>query len=306
MSILEARQSRRTLLAAFSLPLWATQAMTSSVSASPAVATVVSTRELAIRSCATSQCSVVDQVPLGASVELGAESDGAFARITYGDVTGFANKLFLATDPTHVPYLLSGESGCQRVALIFNVGVGYEPASGILDTLAAERVPATMFVMGWWAAEHPKILTRMVEEGYLIGSHGNWSQELTTLSDDDVAADLQNAVEAIEHATGKPPAPYFTPYAAAIDERVRAIVAATGVLPVAWEVPAADYGPDATADAVYDRVMDEIYDGAIVELHLDGPASAESTGRALPRLIRDLRAQNYRFVTIPEMIEPCL
>ena len=304
MSILQLRQSRRALLAALSLPLWGP--MTSPVRASPAMATIVGTRELDIRSCATSQCSVVDQVPLGEVVELGAESDGAFARITYGGVTGFANKLFLAIDPTHVPYLLSGESGCQRVALIFNVGVGYEPATGILDTLAVERVPATMFVMGWWAAEHPKILTRMVEEGYPIGSHGNWSQELTTLSDEDVAADVQNAVEAIEHATGKPPAPYFTPYAAAIDERVRAIVAATGVLPVAWEVPAADYGPDATADAVYDRVMDEIYDGAIVELHLDGPASAVSTGRALPRLIRDLRAQNYRFVTIPEMIEPCL
>lgn len=307
MSIRQERRSRRALLAALSLPLLAARAMTSSVSAAPAVATIVSTSELDIRSCATPQCSVVDRVPLGEVVEIGdeAESEGAFARVTYGSVTGFANKLFLATDPTNVPYLLGGESGCQRVALIFNVGVGYEPASGILDTLAAERVPATMFVMGWWAAEHPAILTRMVEDGYVIGSHGNGSQELTALSDDEVAADLQDAVEAIEQATGSPPAPYFTPYAAAIDERVRAIVAASGVLPVAWEVPAADYGVDATADGVYDRVMDEMHDGAIVELHLDGPASAESTGVALPRMIRDLRAQNYRFVTIPEMIEPC-
>ena len=51
--------------------------------------------------------------------------------------------------------------------------------------------------------------------------------------------------------------------------------------------------------------MSSVHDGAIVELHLDGPASAESTGLALPRVIRDLRAQGYRFVSIPEMAAPC-
>lgn len=249
---------------------------------------------------------MITRVALGESIEVIDEVQMGYARVAHGSVTGFANSLYLAADPNHVPYLIAGEPGCQRVALIFNIGVGFKPATGILDTLKAERVPATMFVMGWWASEHPDVLTRMTEEAYLIGSHGNWPQELTGLPDDEVAADIQNAVEAIEHATGKPPAPYFTPYAAAIDDRVRAIVAASGALPVAWEVPAADYGPDATADSVYKRVMDEIYDGAIVELHLDGPASAESTGQALPLMIRDLRAQGYRFVTIPEMAEPCL
>ena len=273
--------------------------------AAPPTATVVGTDELAILSCPQPGCNVVDRAPLGAAVQIvGAESE-LFNEVFYDGKFGFARGLYLATDPSHVPYLVEGEPGCRRVALIFNVGVGFEPATGILDTLESERVPATMFVMGWWAAAHPPILQRMVAEGYIIGSHGNWPQELTELSDDEVAADLANAAEAIEHATGKPPAPYFTPYAAASDDRVRAIVAASGSLPVAWNVPAADYGEDATEDSVYDRVMSEIYDGAIVELHLDGPASAESTGRALPRLIRDLRADGYRFVTIPDMAHPC-
>jgi peptidoglycan/xylan/chitin deacetylase (PgdA/CDA1 family) len=305
MSIRQTVRSRRSILASLTLPLLASVGMKETARAAPNIATVVSTRELAIRSCATRQCQTIERVPLGDTVEIIEQGDGGFVRVSHGGVTGYASYLFLATDPGHVPFLASGEPGCRQVAFIFNIGVGFEPASGILDTLAAEEVPATMFAMGWWASEHPALLTRMAEERYVIGSHGNWPQELTELADDEVAADLQRAVEAIEHATGQPPAPYFTPYAAAIDDRVRAIVAASGVLPVAWEVPAADYGPDATADAVYDRVMGEIYDGAIVELHLDGPASAESTGRALPLMIRDLRAQGFRFVTIPDLIEPC-
>jgi peptidoglycan/xylan/chitin deacetylase (PgdA/CDA1 family) len=304
MTPFNTRWSRRALVSSLAVPLTSAGSRTA-VGAAPPSASVVNTSELAIRSCPNADCRVVQWAPLGSAVEIVDEADDAFPKVSYRGVTGFANGLYLATDPAHVPYLEKGAAGCQRVALIFNIGVGFEPAEGILDTLAAEDVPATMFVMGWWAAEHPPILDRMVRENYIIGSHGNWPQPLTELTDGDVWEDLGQAMEAIEHATGEPPAPLFTPYAAAIDERVRAIVAASGALPVAWEVPAADYGADATADSVYERVMSGIYDGAIVELHLDGPASAASTGVALPWLIRDLGAQGYRFVTIPEMSEPC-
>lgn len=294
------------------------------VIAAPLTATVVGTERLEIRSCPELSCEVIATASLGASVTLGdngatprpedvdaaaATADfpatGQFMAVSFEGKTGYVPDLYLAVEPAHVPYLLQGEEGCKRVALIFNVGVGEEPASGILDVLKSEQVPATMFVMGWWADERPPILQRMVDEGYPIGSHGYAPIELTEQSDDAVAHDIEQAAEAIERATGKPPARFFTPYAAAINERVRAVVAAAGYLPVSWTVPAADYGADATEEAVYERVMGNIHDGAIVELHLDGPASAESTGLALPRIISDLRIEGYQFVTIPEMAQPC-
>jgi hypothetical protein len=51
--------------------------------------------------------------------------------------------------------------------------------------------------------------------------------------------------------------------------------------------------------------MPNVYDGAIVELHLDGPASATSTGVALPWIVDELRDAGYTFVTIPELARPC-
>ncbi len=291
--------------------------------AAPPTATVVGVEQLEIRSCPEVSCGVIARAPLGAAITLEeggevpemraaaapAETEfaaaGRFLPVTFDGKTGYAPDLYLAVEPAHVPYLRQGEEGCQRVALIFNVGIGEEPATGILDLLRDEHVPATMFVMGWWADEHPAILQRMVDEGYPIGSHGYAPIELTERPDDAVAHDIEQAATAIEHATGQPPLRLFTPYAAAIDERVRAVVAATGYLPVGWTVPAADYGADATEVSVYDRVMDGIDDGAIVELHLDGPASAESTGRALPGIVAELRAQGYRLVTVPEMAQPC-
>ena len=62
---------------------------------------------------------------------------------------------------------------------------------------------------------------------------------------------------------------------------------------------------DDTADEVYNRVMARVHDGAIVELHLDGPATDQSTALALPSIIHDLEARGYRLVTVPEILLPC-
>lgn len=289
-----------TLIVGISVPF----AFPVPATADPALAVVVGTSQAEIRSCPESSCEVLDTAPLGAEIEITGEVADGYAPVRFGGISGVVPAVFVATDPEDPPYFVAGEPGCNRVALIFNIGVGADPATGILDTLAATDVPATMFVMGWWAEQNPPVLERMVQEGYLIGSHGYAANELPTLTDDEVLADLRSAATAIEEATGSPPAPYFTPYAAAMDARVRHLVADQGYLPVGWEVSAADYGADATEDGVYAGVIDNINDGAIVELHLDGPASNESTGRALPRIIHDLRAAGFQFVTIPEMLQP--
>lgn len=266
---------------------------------------VVGTAEVNIRSCPSLSCDVLDVVPLGSPLEIAGETVDGFVPVRLGDLAGYAYGLYVAPDPASAPYLVEGEPGCNRVALIFNVGIGEEPVTDVLDTLAAREAPATIFPMGWWAAEYPGLLRRMADDGLVIGSHGDQPIEPTRRPDAEVVADLRSAAAAIEEALGEPPGPWFTPYAAAMDERVRALVAREGYLPVAWTVPAADYGADVTAEDVYRRVMDHVYDGAIVELHLDGPATATSTAVALPWLIDDLRAAGYELVTIPEMAAPC-
>lgn len=268
-------------------------------------AAIVGSKRVPLLSCPTPSCPIQGELTLGSPAAVAGETVEGFVPVSTEFGAGYVRNLYLQPDAGSAPYLGAGDAGCRRVALIFNIGIGEAPATGILETLAAEQVPATMFVMGWWAEQRPPILERMVRDGYTIGSHGYAQTELTSLTDEQVRQDIRKAATAIEQATGSPLARLFTPYAAAIDDRVRALVAAEGYLPVAWEVATADYGPDATEEGVYDRIVRAVHDGAIVELHLDGPASAESTGRALPRVIRDLRAQGYRFVSIPEMAAPC-
>lgn len=269
--------------------------------------TVVGTEAAEILACPRMQCTVLDLIPLNTRVDVtGVPVDG-FVPVRFEESAGFVSEFFLY-DParnTSPPQLVEGQAGCQRVALIFNIGSGFEPATAILDTLAREEVPATMFVMGWWAEQFPEVLLEIYELGFPIGSHGHLPPELTGRDNDDVANDLRQANAAIERVIGEPAGPWFTPYAAAIDDRVRSIAAAQGYLSVGWTVRSEDWNPNITADEIYQRVVTNAKDGSIVELHLDASTSTETTAVALPWIIADLRAAGYNFVTIDEMARPC-
>lgn len=199
----------------------------------------------------------------------------------------------------------AGAAGCAQVALMFNVGAGFEPSYGILDTLSTYGVSASMFVMGWLAEQNPALVQQMSAGGHPVGSHGYLPPELTARSDDDVVADLLAASGALSWSLGYEPGPWFTPYASASDSRVRSIASSLGLVTVGWSVGSDDWSPDATADSIYNRVVGGAFDGAIVELHLDAQQSINGTAVALPWIIDDLSAQGYRFVTVPQIAAGC-
>jgi peptidoglycan/xylan/chitin deacetylase (PgdA/CDA1 family) len=199
----------------------------------------------------------------------------------------------------------AGSSGCSRVALIFNTGAGYEPATSILETLGAYGVPATTFVMGWLAEENPGLVQEIAGWGHVIGSHGYLPPELTVRSDDDIASDLVAASQALSWSLGYDPSPWFTPFASASDARVRSIAGSLGLVTVGWSVGSNDWDPGASADSIYGNVVSGVFDGAIVEMHLDAQQSVAGTAVALPWIIEDLWAQGYQFVSVPDMAWGC-
>ena len=271
----------------------------------PVPGAIVAAPVVNIRSCPKLSCESLAVAKLGDRLTITGEPVDGFVPIERDGGNGYVYYLYVAPDGGPAPQLIRGEPGCKRIAFIFNVGIGEEAQTGILDHLKAEDVPATIFPMGWWADTYPEILKYMVKGGFVIGSHGDDRLILTDRSDAEIAQDVRDSFAAIERAGGQTPEPLFTPYAAEMDDRVRRIVATAGYLPVFWEVSARDYGPDATAWEVYDRVMSNVYDGAIVEFHLDGPASASSTGTAIPWMVPELKAAGYTFVSISDMARPC-
>jgi peptidoglycan/xylan/chitin deacetylase (PgdA/CDA1 family) len=266
---------------------------------------VVGTTGLNIRKCPDVSCASVGLAQLlDPVIVTGPEQDG-YLPVQWSGKSGWAWGLYVATDSRGTPFLEQGTSGCNRVAIIFDIGIGEPLQTHPLLWLKSQNVPATVFAMGWWALKYPDDLRTVAMLGFPIGTHGDVRLNLTGFADDEIVQDIRDSATHIRQVTGDDPVPYMTPYAADSDERVRGLIASEGYLPVLWDVPADDWDENITADYVYNRVVPNVVDGSIIEMHLDGPSTAQSTAVALPRIVKDLQAKGFHFVTIPDMAQPC-
>jgi peptidoglycan/xylan/chitin deacetylase (PgdA/CDA1 family) len=198
--------------------------------------------------------------------------------------------------------VLRGDPASPKLALVIRVGAGFEPAMNVVDTLNDKDYQTTFFITGEWAEAHPNLLTRIAANGHEVASLGHSIVDLTQVPDEAVRADLEEADRAIAGVIGRSTRPLWSPSAGARDGRVRAIAASLGYRPIAWTLDSGDRRPQGTAEDVYRRVMTGAVNGAIVMLHLDGPASTTATAAALPRLIDGLRAAGYHLVTVTDLL----
>ena len=207
-----------------------------------------------------------------------------------------------ATVPVSPNEVTRADPSLPNVALVFNVGAGYEPATDILDTLRDKQLHATFFVMGWWAERHPDVLRQIADDGHEIASHGHSIFDLTQASDAQVRADLENADSAISSVTGRTTRPLWSPSAGYRDARVRAIAADLGYRPILWTVDSGDWTTEATPESVFSHVVNGAANGAIIVLHFDSPHTLTSTAQVLPAAIDTLRADGYQLLTITQLL----
>jgi peptidoglycan/xylan/chitin deacetylase (PgdA/CDA1 family) len=109
-----------------------------------------------------------------------------------------------------------------------------------LDWLKANNKKATFFVIGGSIRSQPDVLKRIVADGHEIGCH-TWSHKaLTTLTTEEVVAELQYTIKAIEEVTGVKPK-YLRPPFGDFDDRIRAIAKSMGLTIVGWNWDSNDW-----------------------------------------------------------------
>ena len=266
---------------------------------------VVGTTGLNIRECPDVSCGSGGLAQLEDPIIVTGPMEDGYLPVEWAGKSGWAWHLYVATPSRGTPFLNKGTPGCKRVAFLVNIGIGEPLQTHPLLWLKAEGVPITLFPMGWWALAFPDDMRTIAMLGFPIGTHGDIRLNLTGFSDDEIVIDLRDSATHIRQVIGEDPAPYFTPFGGDMDERVRDLVAREGYLPVGWDVSAADWGEDITAEYVFERVVPNVEDGSIVEFHLDGPSSEQSTAVAIPWIVEALRERGYHFVTIQDMAQPC-
>ncbi|ANJ10655.1 polysaccharide deacetylase family protein [Streptomyces parvulus] len=176
----------------------------------------------------------------------------------------------------------------RTMLLTFDDGPHPDYTPDILDTLAEYDVRATFFVCGEMADFNRDLISRMADEGHVVGNH-TWSHPLlTSLSRRRIRSEMERTSEVVDKACGEPPRWFRAPYGAWNRNAFR-IGADLGMEPLAWTVDTLDWTTPGTRTIV-DRVEDGAAPGVVVLSHDAGGDRSQSVRalrRYLPRLLDD-------------------
>ncbi|CAE6441615.1 unnamed protein product [Rhizoctonia solani] len=103
----------------------------------------------------------------------------------------------------------------------------------VLNYLAEKNLKASFYVIGANVVNHPEILQATYLAGHEIASHTWTHSQLTTLTNEQIVAELGWTRKAIQAVIGVTPR-YFRPPYGDCDDRVRAIAKGLGMIPVIW------------------------------------------------------------------------
>lgn len=182
------------------------------------------------------------------------------------------------------------------VALTFDDGPVADTRR-LLRILERKDAPATFFMVGDNVAARPEVARAVVDGGHLVANH-TWNHpQLTTLDDADVRDELRRTQDAITDATGFRPFLLRPPYGD-VDGRVRSLATRTGLDVVLWSVDSLDW-ESRDAQEIRRRVGDQVRDGSNVLLHDIHPTTVD----AVPKIIDDLRDEDYVLVTVDLLVE---
>lgn len=213
-------------------------------------------------------------------------------------IGGFAyfvgNSMFASGKAQEPVY--QGNTGQKVVALTFNVDWGEEYLPDLLKILEREKAKATFYVTGKWASKFPDLTKEIKKKGHSIGNHGYQHAHLNNLSSSGVRQEIVKAETIIKEITGEKPTLFAPPFGE-FNTTVQQVTGELGYRLIMWSLDTIDWQrPDAST--IVNRVVPRIHNDAIILMHPTQP-----TVEALPQILKELKKEGYRFVTVTEIIQ---
>ncbi|OKL54732.1 hypothetical protein BSZ39_02665 [Bowdeniella nasicola] len=185
-------------------------------------------------------------------------------------------------------------SKAKCIALTFDDGP-VPSTSTLLPILRKHHVHATFFMLGNSVAAHPDIAAAVAKDGHAIGNHTMTHPQLTKLSNDEIASELDRAAAQIEKATGKRPTLVRPPYGAQ-NARVLSVLRSRGESSILWSVDTLDWKHRNPATTIK-RALASSKPGGIILMHDIHPTSVQ----AVEGVITGLKERGFTFVTVDQL-----
>ena len=215
-----------------------------------------------------------------------------------------APKKATTAEPTIKP---TDDTTTKKVYLTFDDGPGSQSGK-ILDILKKNHVKATFFVTGKEDASSKKIYQRIVKEGHTLAMHSySHIQDVIYDSKEAFEKDLKQINRCLYEATGVHTKFYRFPGGSSTQNTSLPIQNFIDVLKknhylyLDWNVISPDINnANSTKEQVVTGVMQGVdaYDTAVVLMY--DVADKPMTGKALPSIIKQIKAKNYELLPVDE------
>ena len=187
-------------------------------------------------------------------------------------------------------------AGEKLIAFTFDDGPSNNTPT-LLDGLEQRGAVATFFMCGangyHGVVNHHDLLPRMMALGCQMANHSYGHPNFTKISAQTMTEQIEGVEKYLYAAAGEP----YLELVRIPGGSSNATIKSTVKHPIIhWSVDPYDWR-DRNADTVYQRIMDQAFDGGIVLLHDLYPTSIEGGLRAMD----SLKEQGYTFVTVSEL-----
>ena len=129
----------------------------------------------------------------------------------------------------------SVERDDKVVALSFDAAWGNEDTQTLIDIMSRYDVHTTFFVVGDWVEKYPESVKALSEAGHEVMNHSSSHAHFSSLSTEQITADIAACNDKIAAVTGAKPTLFRCPYGE-YDDHVIQAVESMGMTAIQWDV----------------------------------------------------------------------
>jgi peptidoglycan/xylan/chitin deacetylase (PgdA/CDA1 family) len=165
----------------------------------------------------------------------------------------------------------------------------------LLSLLEELEVKASFFLVGKLCIRYPELVKKIGEGGHLICNHSFNHWNMTRLPYSRLLFEWDACSEAIENCTGIRPR-FCRPPGGRFNEDIIKSARSRDLMVIGWTINSLDCAGKSPAQII-NTIVSHLQPGAIILVH-DG---FESTIKALPVLVKEIRRRGYSLVTLDAM-----
>jgi peptidoglycan/xylan/chitin deacetylase (PgdA/CDA1 family) len=184
----------------------------------------------------------------------------------------------------------------QNIAITFDDGPSPNTLL-VLDLLKKHEVKATFFCVGKNIEKHPELLTKIIQEGHIVGNHSyTHSPFFDFFRTKRVLQELENTNALIQKISGKK-VQFFRPPYGVTNPSIRKALEVTKHLVIGWNIRSMD-GLIKNENLIYKRIINRISPGSIILMH---DTTLQSVN-VLEKVLLFLKENKYKVVSLEQLL----